>query len=139
MRARRNPIYAGDIRQLGGVVSVCQQRDRCGEGPVFRVSHVSAGGDIAFTSAPIPTEDHATAAARVLGEFVGVREVKIFAPKAERAALAGDPIAISKVLAKPIEYCTSAEDFQQRRVARLFLLTPETAATVARLAFGCGS
>jgi hypothetical protein len=64
-------------RQLGGIVSVCTQRDRCGEDPVFRVSHVSAGGDIAFTSGPISLEDHAAAAARVLGEFVDAREVKL--------------------------------------------------------------
>jgi hypothetical protein len=75
--ARRHPIYAADIRQLGGTVSVSAQRDRCGEEPVFRVSHVSAGGDIAFISAPILIEDHAAAASRVLGEFVGVREVKL--------------------------------------------------------------
>jgi hypothetical protein len=77
MHARRHPIYAADIRRLGGTVSVSAQRDRCGEETVFRVSHISAGGDIAFTSAPIPIEDHATAAARVLCEFVGVREVKL--------------------------------------------------------------
>jgi hypothetical protein len=66
-------------RQLGGVVSVHAQRDRCGEEPAFRVSHISAGGDVAFTSAPISVEDHATAAARVLGEFVS-GEVKLLAP-----------------------------------------------------------
>jgi hypothetical protein len=74
---RRNPIFAADIRQLGGVVSVHTQRDRCGEGSVFRVSHISAGGDVAFTSAPILLEDHAAAAARVLGEFVDAREIKL--------------------------------------------------------------
>jgi hypothetical protein len=56
-------------------------------------------------------------------------------PEAERAALAGDPIAISTALAKPIEIATLAEDIQRRRIAQLFYLTPETAATIARLAF----
>jgi hypothetical protein len=61
-------------------------------------------------------------------------------PNAERAALAGDPIAISTVLAKPPEIATNQqitpEDFQERCIARLFFLQPETAATIARLAYG---
>jgi hypothetical protein len=57
-------------------------------------------------------------------------------PKAERAALAGDPIAISTVLAKPAEIATTTEDIQQRRLARLFFLSPDVAATIARLHFG---
>jgi hypothetical protein len=76
MRARRNPIFASDIRQLGGVVSVHHSRDRCGGEPVFRVGHVSGGGDVVFLSMAIMLEDHATAAARVLAEFVG-SEVRI--------------------------------------------------------------
>jgi hypothetical protein len=78
MEARpfRNPIYAADIRQLGGVVSVHPSRDRCGGEPVFRVSHVSGGGDVAFLSMPMMLEDHAAAAARVLAEFVDAREIK---------------------------------------------------------------
>ena len=63
-------------------------------------------------------------------------------PKAERAALAGDPIAISTALAKPAEIAPNQqitpEDFRQRRIARLFFLQPETAATIARLAYGAG-
>jgi hypothetical protein len=58
-------------------------------------------------------------------------------PKAERAALAGDPIAISTVLAKPLEIATTPEEFQQRRLSRLFFLSPDVAATVAHLAYGC--
>lgn len=77
MRARRNPIYASDIRQLGGVVSVHPSRDRCGGDPVFRVSHISGGGDVQFLSLPVMLEDHAAAAARVLAEFVGARGVTI--------------------------------------------------------------
>jgi hypothetical protein len=57
-------------------------------------------------------------------------------PESKRAALAGDPIAISIVLAEPSEVAITAEHIQQRRVARLFFLTPATAATVARLAYG---
>jgi hypothetical protein len=75
--ARRNPIYAADIRELGGVVSVHTCRDRCDGAPVFRVGHVSRGGDVAFLSLPMMLEDHAAAAARVLGEFVSAREVKL--------------------------------------------------------------
>jgi hypothetical protein len=79
-RPFRNPIYAADIRQLGGVVSVHTDRDRCDGEPVFRVSHISGGGDVAFLSMPMMLEDHAAAAARVLAEFVDAREVKLLAP-----------------------------------------------------------
>ena len=75
--ARRNPIYAADIRQLGGVVSVHTARDRAGGDPVFRVGHVSGGGDIHFLSMPVMLEDHAAAAARILGQFVNAKEIKL--------------------------------------------------------------
>jgi hypothetical protein len=75
--ARRKPIFAADIRQLGGVVSVHTARDRCGGDPIFRVGHVSSGGDVAFLSMPMMLEDHAAAAARVLAEFVDAREINI--------------------------------------------------------------
>jgi hypothetical protein len=75
--ARRNPIYAADIRQLGGVVSVHTDRNRCDGERIFRVGHVSGGGDIQFLSMPVMLEDHAAAAARVLAEFVDAREVKL--------------------------------------------------------------
>lgn len=74
---RRNRILASDVRRLRGVVSVHAQTDRCSAEPIFRVTHISAGGDVAFTSSPISLEDHAAAAARVLGEFVDAREVKV--------------------------------------------------------------
>jgi hypothetical protein len=77
--ARRNPIFAADIRRIGGVVSVHTDRNRCDGEPVFRVGHISGGGDVAFLSMPIMLEDHAAAAARVLAEFVDARQVK-FAP-----------------------------------------------------------
>jgi hypothetical protein len=75
--ARRNPIYASDIRQLGVVVSVHTSRDRCDGEPIFRVGHVSAGGDIQFLSMPVMLEDHAAAAARILGQFVNAKEIKL--------------------------------------------------------------
>jgi hypothetical protein len=75
--ARRSPLFASDIRQLGGVVSVHTARDRCGGEPVFRVGHVSSGGDIAFLSMPMMLEDHAAAAARVLAQYVSAREVRL--------------------------------------------------------------
>jgi hypothetical protein len=76
-RSYRNPIYASDIRQLGGVVSVHTARDRCGGDPVFRVGHVSSGGDVAFLSMPMMLEDHAAAAARILGQFVNAKEIRL--------------------------------------------------------------
>lgn len=77
MNPRRNPIYAADIRQLGGVVSVHTARDRCGGEPVFRVGHISGGGDIQFMSMPVMLEDHAAAAARILAQFVNATEVNL--------------------------------------------------------------
>jgi hypothetical protein len=69
-RRYRNPIYAADIRDLRGVVSVHASPDRIDGSPGFRVGHVSGGGDVAFLSKTILVEDHARAAARVLGGFV---------------------------------------------------------------------
>jgi hypothetical protein len=78
---RRNPVFAADIRRLGGVVSVHPSRDRCGGEPVFRVGHVSGGGDVVFLSMPIMLEDQAAAAARVLAEFVGAGELPLANPR----------------------------------------------------------
>jgi hypothetical protein len=75
--ARRNPIYASDIRQLGGVVSVHTARDRSDGATVFRVGHISGGGDVAFLSMPVMLEDHAAAAARILAQFVNAKEVNL--------------------------------------------------------------
>jgi hypothetical protein len=77
VNARRKPIFAADIRQLGGVVSVHTDRNRCDGEPIFRVSHISAGGDVAFLSMPMMLEDHAAAAARVLAQFVSAGEIKL--------------------------------------------------------------
>jgi hypothetical protein len=74
---RRSPIFATDIRQLGGVVSVHTGRERSDGATVFRVGHVSGGGDVAFLSMPMMLHDHAAAAARILGQFVNAKEIKI--------------------------------------------------------------
>jgi hypothetical protein len=71
MRARRYPIFAADVRRIGGIVSVHTARERYDGTPIFRVGHISAGGDVAFLSMSMMLEDHAAAAARVLAEFVG--------------------------------------------------------------------
>jgi hypothetical protein len=68
--ARRNSVFAADIRRLGGVVTVHTGRDRNDGEPVFRVGHINNGGDVAFLSMAIMLEDQAAAAARVLAEFV---------------------------------------------------------------------
>jgi hypothetical protein len=72
---RRHPIYAADIRSLGGVVSIVAGRDRFGGDPIFHISHVSRGGEIAWKSQPIHDEDRAMEAARILAEFTGATVV----------------------------------------------------------------
>ncbi len=71
LRRTRHAVFASDIRCLGGVVTVVADRDRSECQTMFRVSHVSRGGDIAFRSGPIHDADQADAAARVLAEFTG--------------------------------------------------------------------
>jgi hypothetical protein len=68
---RQQPVFASDVRQLGGVVTVSPVRDPSGGEQTFTVSHISRGGDCAFASRAIVDEDQANAAARVLAEFVG--------------------------------------------------------------------
>jgi hypothetical protein len=77
----KRPVFSSDVRRLGGVVSVHPSRDRCGGEAVFRVGHVSGGGDVVFLSMPIMLEDQAAAAARVLAEFVGARELPLANPR----------------------------------------------------------
>jgi hypothetical protein len=57
--------------------------------------------------------------------------------KAERVAGQGNPIAIQVALTKPRKIATAPDNFQRRCIARLFFLSPATAATIARLAYGC--
>jgi hypothetical protein len=59
-------MSAADI-QLGGVVSVHTRSDGT---PIFRVGHISGGGDIAFFSMARMLEYHAS-------EFVSARELKL--------------------------------------------------------------
>ena len=76
-RPHRNPIFAADIRELRGAVSVHADRDRVDGAPIFRVSHISGGGDIWFLSKPIVDEGQARAACEVLGEFVNAKVKKL--------------------------------------------------------------
>jgi hypothetical protein len=71
MTVRSQRVFASDIRQLGGVVTVAPLRDPSGGEPSSAVSHVSRGGDVAFRSRPILDEARALEAARVLAEFTG--------------------------------------------------------------------
>jgi hypothetical protein len=57
-------------------------------------------------------------------------------PNAKSVAGQGNAFAISTVLTKPAEIAITPEDIQQRRLARLFFLSPDVAATIARLHFG---
>jgi hypothetical protein len=55
--------------------------------------------------------------------------------KAERVAGQGNPIAVSAFLTKPTEII-APEEIQRRCLAKPLFLQPETAATIAHLAFG---
>ncbi|MGX1110545.1 MULTISPECIES: hypothetical protein [Bradyrhizobium] len=68
---RAPPIFASDIRRLGGFVRVTPVRDRHGGEPAFAVVHTSRGGDCVFQSRGLVDQDRADAAARVLAEFTG--------------------------------------------------------------------
>jgi len=68
---RMRPIYANDVRRLGGVVTIGIARNHADGGSYYTVRHVSRGGDIAFESNPIPDEDRAIQAATTLAEFTG--------------------------------------------------------------------
>lgn len=69
--AKHHPVFASDVRRLGGVVTVASGRDRVDGASFFQVDHVSRGGDVAFRSSRIPDEDRAIEAAKVLVEFTG--------------------------------------------------------------------
>jgi predicted HD phosphohydrolase len=72
MTVRRiHPIFASDIRKLGGIVTISTGRDHVEGSSHFTVQHVSRGGDVAFCSRPIADEDHALQAAQTLAEFTG--------------------------------------------------------------------
>lgn len=71
MTGRRIPIFARDVRRLGGIVTVAAARDHVEGHSVYIVRHVSRGGDVAFESRPISDEDEASRAAEVLAQFTG--------------------------------------------------------------------
>lgn len=133
----RQPVFASDVRQLGGAVSVCCGRDRVESSPVYTVGYISRGGDLRWKSAPIPDADRAFAAAEVLAQFVGGRLLDEHPPpESERAARPGDPIRSQSLQAHSTETAVQA---QGRRVERLFGLPKATAATVAELAYVTGT
>ena len=68
--ARRNPTSI--FRQRGGLVTVTPIRDRSGEGEsAFAISYHSPGGDLAWLSPRIASEDHADVAARCIADLTG--------------------------------------------------------------------
>lgn len=69
--ARRRPVYASDVRSLGGVVRVVTARDRVDGAGFYRLSFVSRGGDLTWQGPPIEDEAVAAAAGRSLADFVG--------------------------------------------------------------------
>src|SRR5260370_37742678 len=69
---RRRPIYASDLRTLGGIVGVVSVRDHEGR-PFYRINHVSRGKDLIWLSARIADESAAIAGARILAEYVGAQ------------------------------------------------------------------
>lgn len=68
---RTTPIFASDVRRLGGTVTIGQGRNPVDGTNYFTVRHISRGGDVAFESRPIPDEDRAIQAAATLAEFTG--------------------------------------------------------------------
>jgi hypothetical protein len=63
-------ISPTNIRRPGGLVSVTPIRDRSGEGSeAYSVSYHSPGGDLAWLSPRLASEDQADAAARCLASF----------------------------------------------------------------------
>lgn len=69
--ARRRPVYASDVRSLGGVVRVVPGRDRVDGGEFYRLTFISRGGDLIWLGPPIDDETVAAAAGRSLADFVG--------------------------------------------------------------------
>lgn len=134
---RRQAVFAADVRQLGGAISVYCGRDRVESTPVYSVGYISRGGDLRWRSAPIPDADRAFAAAEVLAQFVGGRLLDEHPPpECERAARQGDPVRSQPQQAHSTEIAVQA---QARRIERLFGLPKATAATVAELAYVTGA
>jgi hypothetical protein len=60
-------------------------------------------------------------------------------PECKRTALADGPNCISKKFTTPTDNSETAGQLQARRIAKRFFVTPETAATIARLAYGAAA
>ncbi len=67
---RPRQIFARDIRELRGVITIVPVQDHVDGSGSFRISHVSKGGFIFWISPPISDVDRATAAAEILVAFV---------------------------------------------------------------------
>jgi hypothetical protein len=73
---RQPPLFAWDLRRIGGEVSIAPARDRLDGSDFFRVRHISKGGDLDWISPPIPDIDRAAAAADCLAAFLGAQVVR---------------------------------------------------------------
>lgn len=130
---RRQAVFAADVRQLGGAISVCRGRDRVESTPIYSVGYISRGGDLRWSSAPIADADRAFAAAEVLAQFVGGRLLDEHPPpESERAARAGDPNSFADQHRHTTDFVAAA---QAAHVAQQYRMLPATAATVAELAY----
>ena len=72
LRRPSRPIYASDIRSLGGFVSVVPVRDHEGA-QRWRINHTSRGQDVVWLSTRIVNEDRAVAGAEALPEYLGAQ------------------------------------------------------------------
>jgi hypothetical protein len=132
----RRAIFPGDVQRLGGHVAVQCVRDRVESTLSYKVEFISRGGDVAWQSSRIADIDRAIACATTLAEFTGARLIEHPPPDMQRAALAGDPNCKSKSIISTSDNATEPVALQERRIARLLLVQPETAATIARLCYG---
>lgn len=71
--ARKRSIFASDIRRLGGSVTVVPGHDRVDGTGFYRLSYISGGGDLAWTSPRIEDEETARAIARTFADFLNAR------------------------------------------------------------------
>lgn len=130
---RRQAVFASDVRQLGGAISVYCGRDRVESTPVYTVGYISRGGDLRWRSAPIPDADRAFAAAELLAQFVGGQLLDAHPPpESERAARAGDPNSFADQHRHSSDFVATA---QAAHVAQHYRMPLATAATVAELAY----
>jgi hypothetical protein len=72
---RRPAIFASDVRQIGGIITIASTRDRVESSPVYVITHRSRGGDCCWRSSNIQSEEQALAGARLLAEFLGAKVI----------------------------------------------------------------